>query len=124
MSRLRHAAALVALVLACTPSDPSKDGSPGRDAGMAPGSPDPDGLFRVPLAFVPNRGQTHPDVRFIARGLGYTFFLSADETVFSIQGTPSTESKAGSRGSENQPSVGIAIDAVVGGVGIARRWIG
>ena len=36
---------------------------------------------QLPLAFEENRGQTHPTVRFLARGAGYTAFLTATETV-------------------------------------------
>ena len=36
---------------------------------------------QLPLAFEENRGQTHPTVRFLARGAGYTAFPTATETV-------------------------------------------
>jgi Beta-propeller repeat len=42
-------------------------------------------LDALPLAFEANQGQTDPQVKYIARGKGYTAFLTADETVFAMQ---------------------------------------
>jgi hypothetical protein len=39
----------------------------------------------LPLAFEPNQGQTDAQVKFLARGNGYTLFLTANEAVFSLQ---------------------------------------
>jgi hypothetical protein len=39
---------------------------------------------KVPLSFEANRGQADPEVRFLARGSGYTLFLTATETVLSF----------------------------------------
>jgi beta-propeller repeat-containing protein/centrosomal CEP192-like protein/HYDIN/CFA65/VesB family protein len=39
----------------------------------------------LPLSFEPNEGQTDPRVRFLARGPGYTLFLTADEAVLSLR---------------------------------------
>src|SRR6267378_3780318 len=36
---------------------------------------------KLPLHFEANQGQTHQDVRFLARGSGYSLFLTADEAV-------------------------------------------
>ncbi|MEK7408157.1 MAG: SBBP repeat-containing protein [Acidobacteriota bacterium] len=41
--------------------------------------------FRLPLAFEVNRGQTEPQVRFLARGRGYTLFLTATEAVLALR---------------------------------------
>jgi hypothetical protein len=38
----------------------------------------------LPLAFEQNQGQTDPQVKYIARGNGYTLFLTADDAVFSL----------------------------------------
>ncbi|MDS4041290.1 MAG: SBBP repeat-containing protein, partial [Candidatus Competibacter sp.] len=47
---------------------------------------------RVPLHFEPNRGQTDPAVRFLARGPGYGLFLTSTEAVLSLRrGTPSAK---------------------------------
>jgi len=40
---------------------------------------------KLPLSFEANRGQSDRRVKFIARGGGYTMFLTATETVLSIQ---------------------------------------
>jgi hypothetical protein len=39
---------------------------------------------RLPLAFVPNAGQTNPDVQFQARGMGGTIFFTSEEVVLSL----------------------------------------
>ena len=48
---------------------------------------------RLPLTFEPNRGRTDPRVAFVARGPGYTVFLTPTEVVFSLarHGTASTD---------------------------------
>jgi hypothetical protein len=38
----------------------------------------------LPLFFEPNRGQTAPQVKFLARGAGYGLFLTADEAVLQL----------------------------------------
>jgi len=48
----------------------------------------------LPLAFEQNQGQTDPQVKYMARGNGYTLFLTADEAVFSLH----------SRSSASRPS--------------------
>ena len=40
---------------------------------------------KLPLSFEPNRGQTDEQVKFMARGAGYTLFLTPTEAVFSLQ---------------------------------------
>jgi hypothetical protein len=40
---------------------------------------------KLPLSFEPNHGQTDGQVKFIARGAGYTLFLTPTEAVFSLQ---------------------------------------
>src|SRR5437762_9888167 len=39
---------------------------------------------QLPLAFEENRGQTDPQVKFLARGSGYELFLTGDEAVLSL----------------------------------------
>jgi Beta-propeller repeat/Putative metal-binding motif len=56
-------------------------------------------VSRLPLAFEINQGQTNQRVRFVARGLGYAFFLTADEAVLVLRDSRTTagdEAKAGS----------------------------
>src|SRR5688572_17348379 len=47
---------------------------------------------RLPLHFEANRGQTHQDVRFLARGPGYSLYLTAGEAVF-VLAKPSPDEK-------------------------------
>lgn len=47
----------------------------------------------MPLAFESNQGQTDSQVKYVARGNGYTVFLTSDETVFDLHsssGSPAT----------------------------------
>src|SRR5439155_9761015 len=39
---------------------------------------------KLPLHFEANRGQTHEDVRFLARGPGYSLFLTPTEAVLTL----------------------------------------
>jgi hypothetical protein len=48
---------------------------------------------RLPLSFELNQGQTDPQVKFLARGAGYTLFLASDEAVLTLQ--PSATAAAG-----------------------------
>src|SRR5215472_12568215 len=41
---------------------------------------------KLPLAFEPNRGQTDPRVKYLARAQGYTAFLAGNEVVFLVNG--------------------------------------
>src|SRR5215469_15382613 len=41
----------------------------------------------LPLSFEMNQGQTDPRVKFLARGKGYTLFLTADEAVLAMHST-------------------------------------
>jgi uncharacterized repeat protein (TIGR01451 family) len=43
---------------------------------------------RLPLAFEANRGQTDADVQFVARGAGYTLFLTSTEAVLALRKAP------------------------------------
>ncbi|MSU63748.1 MAG: hypothetical protein EXS31_15330 [Pedosphaera sp.] len=46
-------------------------------------------LLRMPLHFEANRGQTDPSVQFLARGQGYSLFLTPTEAVLKL--SPSSE---------------------------------
>jgi len=43
------------------------------------------GYGRLPMHFEPNLGQTADEVKFVARGPGYTLFLTADEAVLALR---------------------------------------
>ena len=45
-----------------------------------------DALDATPLLFELNVGQTHPSVRYVSRGRGYTLFLTPEEAVLSLHG--------------------------------------
>src|SRR6478609_9580727 len=42
-------------------------------------------LVRLALAFEPNRGQADQPAKFIARGAGYTLFLTPTEAILALQ---------------------------------------
>jgi YVTN family beta-propeller protein len=56
--------------------------------GPAPAAPGIEDLGRIPLAFVPNRGQADAAVQFQAHGGGATFFFTAQEVLLSLPLTP------------------------------------
>jgi len=45
-------------------------------------------LGKLPLAFVPNDGQTDPSVKFHARGLGGTLFFTAGDLIMRLPSSP------------------------------------
>src|SRR5271156_2529791 len=49
---------------------------------------------KLPLAFEVNQGQTAPDVRFLAHGLGYQLFLTNQEAVLTLHQPPASSTKA------------------------------
>ncbi len=53
------------------------------------------GATQLPLVFEVNRGQTDPQVKFLARGDGYTLFLTGDEVVMVLRSR-----KSGARSQE------------------------
>ncbi len=56
-------------------------------------------LGTLPLAFEANQGQTDPRVKYMARGNGYTVFLTANDTVFALQsGSQSAARSTGKHG--------------------------
>jgi hypothetical protein len=46
---------------------------------------------QLPLSFESNHGQSDSQVKFLARGAGYTLFLTPDEAVFSLQQNPAAQ---------------------------------
>src|SRR5438874_4343497 len=47
---------------------------------------------KLPLHFEANRGQTHEDVRFLARGPGFSLFLTPTEAVLTLMKPASPDS--------------------------------
>ena len=68
---------------------------------------------RLPLTFEPNRGQTDPRVAFVARGPGYTLFLTPTEAVFSLArpGTASTDTAVHPAGVVHPPDASARRDS-------------
>ncbi len=62
-------------------------GNPGPAAAAPPAAHPPISThtLSLPLYFEPNQGQTDPQVRYLARGVGYGLFLTANETVLELQ---------------------------------------
>src|SRR5256886_14552130 len=52
---------------------------------------------KLPLQFEANRGQTHKDVRFLSRGVGYSLYLTAGEAVL-VLAKPDTDAKRDAHG--------------------------
>ena len=68
----------------------STNDSPARDkSGLTPPAIDKekivDAYGKLPLHFEPNLGQTDEQVKFLARGHGYSLFLTEKEAVLSLQ---------------------------------------
>jgi hypothetical protein len=77
---------LLCLMGACTGTLKAEaaNGVPSRsEASSAAGQPA--WYSRLPLSFEANQGQTDTPVKFLARGLGYSVFLTADEAVLALQ---------------------------------------
>ena len=66
---------------------------PGPAAAQARAS---EAYGKLPLHFEANRGQTHDDVRFLARGPGYSLYLTAGEAVL-VLARPNADAKRDSR---------------------------
>jgi hypothetical protein len=62
----------------------SAGGAQGRPQGL-------NSYGKLPISFEPNHGQTDAQVKFIARGAGYTLFLTPTEAVFSLQQSRATD---------------------------------
>ncbi len=52
---------------------------------------------RLPLSFEANRGQADPRVKFLARGSGYTLFLTGAETVLALDSAQPSKQGSGAR---------------------------
>jgi hypothetical protein len=65
-------------------------------AARAPqSSPVRSNFAALPLAFEANQGQTDPQVKYMARGDGYTVFLTPNDTVFALHSSsPASQSAA------------------------------
>ncbi len=64
----------------------------------------------LPLAFEQNQGQTDPQVKYLARGNGYTLFLTANDAVFSLHTRPTA----------SESSTAVVHMRLVGGNALAK----
>ena len=62
----------------------------------------------MPLAFEASQGQTDAQVKYLARGNGYTVFLTGNETVFAVQ-SPALSSSTGMTGKRGMSAASKAI---------------
>lgn len=69
----------------------------------------------LPLAFEANQGQTDPQVKYMARGNGYTVFLTATDTVFALHSgsTPASLQAHGNHGVVTSNDAVIAKSAAI-----------
>jgi hypothetical protein len=72
---------------------PSSAGRPGASANAGAQA----AYGALPLSFEANRGQTHSQVEFLARGAGYTLFLTQTEAVFALRNRDSGPAPRGPR---------------------------
>src|ERR1700684_3136380 len=54
-------------------------------------------MGKLPLAFEANQGQTDPQVKYMARGNGYTVFLTATDTIFALNSSSQAAALRGTR---------------------------
>src|SRR5881396_1985062 len=78
---------------------------------------------RLPLHFEANRGQTHEDVRFLARGPGYSLYLTAGEAVLVLARPGPDEKRLGRSTSErlNTRKLGTPVVVRMSLVGAAPK---
>jgi hypothetical protein len=83
VTHLRHQRATVLQLAASAPAARAEQSSRVRSNFGA-----------LPLAFEANQGQTDPRVKYMARGSGYTVFLTPNDTVFALHSSASTSPSA------------------------------
>ncbi len=62
------------------------------------------GYAALPLAFEQNQGQTDAQVKYMARGNGYTLFLTATDAVFSLQSSSALRDRTSVNRSTESPA--------------------
>ena len=90
---LGHSPYRQALPVAQPSADARKQPAPSQVAAQ---------FAQLPLRFEANEGQTDSQVKYLARGRGYTLFLTADAAVLALQKPASAGSKRASIGSDPQ----------------------
>src|SRR5437879_1394760 len=81
---------------------------------------------KLPLHFQANRGQTHEDVRFLARGPGYSLFLTPTEAVLTLMKPESSARKPAAHGKSEPrgPATGTVLRMTFAGANPERRVTG
>src|SRR5439155_9537608 len=81
---------------------------------------------KLPLHFEANRGQTHQDVRFLARGSGYSLFLTPTEAVLTLIKPEPLARKRAARGSSRPrgPVTGVVLRMALAGANPDPRMTG
>src|SRR5438046_7887761 len=72
---------------------------------------------KLPLHFEANRGQTHEDVRFLARGPGYSLFLTPTGAALTLtkQVSPARKPAAHGKSKPRGPATGTVLRVTVAG---------
>jgi hypothetical protein len=83
------------LAVAAPASAPVLAGQPTGPAGSVGPAV---GYGNLPMSFEANEGQTDEHVRFLARGAGYSLFLTASEAVLSLRASAPRQASAAKRG--------------------------
>jgi hypothetical protein len=81
---------------------------------------------KLPLHFEANRGQTHEDVRFLARGPGYSLFLTATEAALTLtrQEPPARGPAAHGKSEPRGPATGTVLRMTFAGANPDARLTG
>jgi hypothetical protein len=81
---------------------------------------------KLPLSFEANQGQTDAQVRFLARGQGYTLFLTPTETVLSLKKTQAKAriSQPSAKSSSTSEAIGTVLRMQLAGANPAPKVVG
>ncbi|WP_295407311.1 SBBP repeat-containing protein [uncultured Thiocystis sp.] len=82
--------------------------------------PNVERLGRLGLRFEPNQGQTHESVRFLARGAGYTLFVTDNELVSVLPGATDASSNPASVSSSPKQATAQTAKNADPGAGVVR----
>jgi hypothetical protein len=81
---------------------------------------------KLPLSFEANQGQTDAQVKFLARGQGYTLFLTPTETVLSLKKTQAKAriSQSSAKSSSTSEAIGTVLRMQLAGANPAPKVVG
>ena len=81
---IRTILALCTVSALCLGTIPAATAAPATPAPHGPAPAPAEALGALPMTFEPNLGQVDPQVRFVARGRGYSLFMTAGEAVLAL----------------------------------------